>query len=111
MTGKCNGGKKKQKQTKKKQSGRWELQQVVRETNNTARSGMDCTPADLFSGRVVRSNTPASARRTIDLAKAKKKRMDDQLRIRRRLGRGRLSLEIFVVGDHVRLQDPKSLRV
>ena len=94
----------------KKQTGKWELQQVVRETNNTARAGMDCTPADLFSGRVVRSNTPASARRTIDLAKARKRRMDDQLRIRKRLGRGRLSSEIFVIGDRVRLQNPKSLR-
>merc|ERR1711888_247865 len=94
----------------KKQTGKWDLEQVVRETNNTARAGMDCTPADLFSGRVVRSNTPASARRTIDLAKARKKRVDDQLRIRKRLGRGRLSSEIFAVGDRVRLQDPKSLR-
>ena len=71
---------------------------------------MDCTPADLFSGRVVRSNTPASARRTIDLAKARKQRLDDQLRIRKKLGRGRHSLETFVVGDRVRLQNPKSLR-
>ena len=94
----------------KKQTGKWDLEQIVRETNNTARAGMDCTPADLFSGRVVRSNTPASARRTIDLAKARKKRMDDQLRIRRRLGRGKLSSEIFVIGDRVRLQNPKSLR-
>ena len=86
------------------------MQHVVTETNNTARTGMDCTPADLFSGRVVRSNTPASARRTIDLAKARKKRTDDQLRIRKRLGRGKLSMETFVVGDHVRLQDPKTLR-
>ena len=94
----------------KKQTGKWELEQVVRETNNTARAGMDCTPADLFSGRVVRSNTPASARRTIDFAKARKKRMDDQLRIRRKLGRGKLSSETFMIGDRVRLQDPKSLR-
>ena len=36
--------------------------------------------------------------------------MDDQLRIRRKLGIGKLSSETFIIGDRVRLQDPKSLR-
>ena len=94
----------------KKQTGKLDLEKVVSETNHRVRSGMECTPAELFSGRVVRSNTPASSRRTIDLAKARKKRMEDQLRIRRKLGRGKLSSEIFMKGDKVRLQNPKTLR-
>ena len=83
---------------------------MVNEINHTVRSGMACTPAELFMRRVVCSSTPASARRTIDLAKARTKRVEDQLRIRRRLGRGRLSTETFMKGDRVRLQNPKTLR-
>ena len=71
---------------------------------------MAATPAELFMGRVVRSTTIASARRTFDLAKARTQRVEDQLRIRRRLGRGKMSTETFLPGDRVRIQDPKTLR-
>ena len=66
----------------KRQTDKYDLEKLVSETNHTARSGMECTPAELFSGRVVKSNTPASSRRTIDLARARTKRVEDQLRIR-----------------------------
>ena len=94
----------------KKQIGKYDLEKLVNEMNHTVISGMACTPAELFMGRVVRSTTLALARRTCDLAKARTQRVEDQLRIRRRLGRGRMSSEVFMKGDRVRLQDPKTLR-
>ena len=71
---------------------------------------MATTPAEFFMGRVVRSTTIALARRTFDLAKARQQRVEDQLRIRGHLGRGKMSTETFLPGDRVRIQDPKTLR-
>ena len=68
---------------------------------------MDASPADLFFNRVVRSSTPGSGRRNLDLEKELQKRKEEQQSIRRKLGGGRLSVEIFREGDRVRVQDVK----
>ena len=70
---------------------------------------MAVTPAELFMRRVARSTTINSARRTFDLAKARQQRVEDQLRIWRRLGRGKMSTETFMLGERVRIQDQKTL--
>ena len=71
---------------------------------------MLATPAKMFMGRVVRSSTLGSAQRVLNLARAKQQRVEDQLQIKRRLGRGRLSRDRSMPGDNVRIQCPKSLR-
>ena len=71
---------------------------------------MAATTAELFMGRVVRSTTIGSARRTFDLAKARQQRVEDQLRIQKRLGRGKMSSKTFLPGERVRIQDPKTLK-
>ena len=68
---------------------------LIAEHNSIARTGMDETPADLFHSRVVRLSVPGSDRQNLDLAKAQEIRLDEQGRIRKRLGRGRLSLDLF----------------
>ena len=73
----------------KKQTGVFNLEKLVAESNNTVRANMSATPAEMFMGRVVRSSTLGSARRVLDMARAKQQRVEDQLRIKRRLGRGR----------------------
>ena len=71
---------------------------------------MEVTPAELMMGRTVRSKTIGSARREVDLARAKQKRIQDQVRIREKLGRGRPNGETFKAGDRVRVQNPKTLK-
>ena len=68
---------------------------------------MDASPADLFFNRVVRPLAPGSGRRNLDLEKEQQKRIEEQQTIRKKLGRGRLSLEVFKTGDRVRVQDIK----
>ena len=75
--------------------------------NNMAMAHMDAPPADLFFNRVVRSLTPGSGRRNLDLEREQQKRTEEQQTIRKKLGRGRLSLEVFEKGDRVRVQDVK----
>ena len=94
----------------KKQGSSFNLEKLVAEANNTARANMTATPAEMFMGRVVKSSTLGSSRRIVDLAKAHQQRLADQLRIKHRLGRGRLSRDVFQPGDRVRIQCPKSLR-
>ena len=77
------------------------------EYNSMARTHMDASPADLFFNRVVRSSTPGSGRRRLDLERDQQKRKEEQQTIRRKMGRGRLSLEVFRKGDRVRVQDVK----
>ena len=72
-----------------------------------ARAHMDASPADLFFNRVVRSPTPWSGRRNLDLEREQQRRTEEQQNIRKKLGHGRLSLEVFEEGDRVRVQDVK----
>ena len=69
---------------------------------------MDASPADLFFNRMVRSTTPGSGRRNLDLERAQQKWIEEQHTIRKKLGRGRLSLEVFKKGDRVRVQDVRN---
>ena len=68
---------------------------------------MDASPANLFFNRVVRSSTPGSGRRNLDLEREQQKRIEEQQNIRKKLGRGRLCLDVFKKGDRVRVQDVK----
>ena len=72
-----------------------------------ARTHMDASPADLFFNHVVRSSTPGSGRRSLDLERDQQKRKEEQQTIRKKLGRGRVSLEVFKKGDRVRVQNVK----
>ena len=92
----------------KRQTDRYNLDILVAEHNNIARTGMDKSPADLFFNRVVRSSVPGSGRRILDFTRAQEKRLDEQRNIQKELGRGRLSLDVFREGDRVRLQDVKT---
>ena len=78
-----------------RQTGRYDLDRLIAELNSVATSGMNESPADLFFNRVVRSSVPGSGRRILDLARAKEKRIEEQRSIRKELGRGRLSLDLF----------------
>ena len=91
----------------KRQVGRYDLSKLISEFNSMARSGMSESLADLFFNRVVRSSIPGSGRRILDLARAKEKRIEEQRSIRRELGRGRLSLDLFREGNWVCVQDSK----
>ena len=44
----------------KKQTGKFDLEKLVSESNHTVRSNMAATPSELFMGRVVRSPTIGS---------------------------------------------------
>ena len=77
------------------------------EYNSMARAHMDASPTDLFFNRVVRSSTPGSGRQNLDLEREQQKRTEEQQTIRKKLGRGRLSLQVFEEGDRVRVQDVK----
>ena len=83
----------------KRQMGRYNLDKLMAKYNSVARTGMDKSPADLFFNRVVRSTALRSGRRKLDLEMAQQKRLEEQWDIRKKLGRGRLSLEIFTEGD------------
>ena len=89
----------------KRQEGRYDISKLPAEYNSVARAGMDASPADLFFNRAVRSTTPGSGRRNLDLERAQQKQIEEQHTIRRKLGRGRLSLEVFKKGNRVRVQD------
>ena len=91
----------------KRQTGRSSISKLVAEHNGIARTHMDASPADLFFNRVVRTSTPASGRRKIDMEKELQRRAEEQKNIRKKLGRGRLNLDTFEKGDRVRLQDIK----
>ena len=49
-------------------------------------------------------------RKIVDLVKAKQRRIEDQLQMKKQLGRGRLSMDMFQLGNKVTIQCPKSLR-
>ena len=92
----------------KRQTGRYNLDKLMAEYKSVARTGMDESPADLFFNRVVRSTVPGSGRRNLDFERAQQKCVEEQRDIRKKLGRGRLSLELFKEGDSVRVKDIKS---
>ena len=89
----------------KRQDMRYDLDKLLAEYNSVARAGRDASPAYLFFNRVVRSTTPGSGRRNLDLERAQQKRIEEQHSIRKKVGRGRLSLEVFQRGDRIRVQD------
>ena len=57
----------------KRQEGRYDIDRLMAEYNSMARMHMDASPADLFFNRVVRSTTPGSGRRNLDLESAQQK--------------------------------------
>ena len=87
----------------KRQEGRYDINKLVAKYNSMARTHMDASPADLFFNLMVRSLTPGSGRRSLDLEREQQKRTEEQQTIRKKLGRGRLSLEVFKKGDRVRV--------
>ena len=92
----------------KRQVGRYDLSKLISKFNSVARSGMNESPTDLFFNRVVRSTVLGSGRIILDLTRGKEKRIEEQRSIRRELGRGRLSLDLFGEGDCVPVQDTKT---
>ena len=88
----------------KRQEGRYDIDKLMAEYNSVARAGMDASPANLFFNHVVRSTTPGSGRRNLDLERAQQKRVEEQHGIRKNLGRGWLSQK----GNRMRVQDVKS---
>ena len=91
----------------KRQEGRYYTSRLVAEYNSMAKTHMDASPADLFFNHVVRSSRPGSSRRNLDLEGEQQKRTKEQQTIRKKLGRGILSLEVFWTGNIVRVQDVK----
>ena len=51
---------------------------------------------------------PGSDRQILDFARAQEKQLDEQRKIQKELGRGRLSLDLFKDGDRVQVQDIKT---
>ena len=83
-----------------------DLQQVISDLNSLERSDVPATPAELMSGRAVRSSLPASGRRSVDLAAVRQERIDIEERAFMRLIRGRCSCQEYKVGDRDCVQDP-----
>ena len=80
-----------------------DLQHVINDLNSLERSNIPATPAELMSGRVIRSSLPASVRRSVDLAIIRQKSIKTQERAFKRLNRGRINCQNFKEGDGVRV--------
>ena len=94
----------------KKLSGKEDLLQTTAGMNNSVRTDCETTPVELMAGRSIKTSMIGSSRREVDLAIARKKRMEAQSKLRHKLGRGKKSRESFEIGDSVRLQCPKTLK-
>ena len=74
------------KKVLKKQDGKADIGEIIAGLNNTVRTTLGITPAELFIGRKIRTKTRGSMRREVDLARAKRKRIQEQERMRERMG-------------------------